>query len=77
MAAAEWPLATLTFDGDAAAGPVPRLFAENQELAREALESDPARAFRDIQRIMARFPVPENIPASQAMDFVSRPRYRK
>jgi hypothetical protein len=55
-------------------GPVPRLFAANPEEALAALISDEARAFRDLQRIMAKFFVPENIPLHKAWDFLNNIR---
>jgi hypothetical protein len=57
-------------------GPVPRLFAANPEEALAALNSDEARAFRDLQRIMAKFLVPENIPPHKAWDFLNNIRYK-
>ncbi len=71
---AEWDLTCNLFDGETALGPVPRLFAANPEEALAALNSDEARAFRDLQRIMAKFLVPENIPPHKAWDFLNNAR---
>jgi hypothetical protein len=73
---AEWDLTCNLFDGETALGPVPRLFATNPEEALAALNSDEARAFRDLQRIMAKFLVPENIPPHKAWDFLNNVRYK-
>ncbi len=70
----EWDLTCNLFDGETAAGPVPRLFAANPE---EALISDEARSFRDLQHIMAKFFVPENIPPHKAWDFLNNIRFFK
>ncbi len=72
---AEWDLTCNLFDGETALGPVPRLFAANPDEAHAALISDEARAFRDLQRIMAKFLVPENIPPHKAWDFLNNIRY--
>jgi hypothetical protein len=71
---AEWDLTCNLFNGETASGPVPRLFAANPEEAHAALISDEARAFRDLQRIMAKFFVPENIPPHKAWDFLNNIR---
>ncbi len=73
---AEWDLTCNLFDGETALGPVPQLFAANPEEALAALNSDEARAFRDLQRIMAKFLVPENIPPHKAWDFLNNVRYK-
>jgi hypothetical protein len=73
----EWDLTCNLFDGETAAGPVPRLFAANPEEAHAALISDEARSFRDLQRIMAKFFVPENIPPHKAWDFLNSIRFHK
>ncbi len=73
----EWDLTCNLFDGETAAGPVPRLFAANPEEALAALITDEARSFRDLQRIMAKFFVPENIPLHKAWDFLNNIRLPK
>jgi hypothetical protein len=50
---------------------VPRLFASQPDEARTALQSDPAKAFKDLQRILF---IAENIPATEAWSFVGNPR---
>jgi hypothetical protein len=62
------------FDGESARGPVPRLFATNPAEARGNLASDPARAHKDLQRIMARITINENIPAHAAFELILNPR---
>jgi hypothetical protein len=71
---AEWDLQTDYFDGATLNGPVPRLFAAQPDEARSALLSDPAKAFKDLQRIHSRLFIAENIPASEAWSFVGNPR---
>ncbi len=71
----EWHLSTEVFDGDILDGPVPALFATDVEEATAALTANPGKAFKDIQRILGRFFVPENVPADTAMDFIANPRY--
>ena len=71
----EWHLSTEVFDGDILDGPVPTLFATDVEEASAALTTNPGKAFKDIQRILGRFFVPENVPADTAMDFIASPRY--
>ncbi len=72
--AAEWDASTAMFDGESARGPVPRLFATNPAEARGNLASDPARAHKDLQRIMARITINKNIPAHAAFELVLNPR---
>jgi hypothetical protein len=45
---------------------VPRLFASQPDEAKTALQSDPAKAFKDLQRIHSRLFIAENIPATEA-----------
>jgi hypothetical protein len=71
---AEWDLHTDYFDGATLSGPVPRLFAAQPDKARTALRSDPAKAFKDLQRIHSRLFITENIPATEAWSFVGNPR---
>jgi hypothetical protein len=72
--AAEWETSTVMFDGESARGPVPRLFATNPAEAKDNLASDPARAHKDLQRIMSRITINENIPAHAAFELVLNPR---
>jgi hypothetical protein len=62
------------FDGETASGPVPTLFALNPPEALAALNSDPSRAFKDTQRIMAKLFIPENIPAHKSWNFLNNTR---
>ncbi len=71
----EWHLSSEVFDGDILDGPVPVLFATDVEEASAALTANPGKAFKDLQRILGRFLVPENVPADSAMDFIANPRY--
>jgi hypothetical protein len=63
------------FDGDVASGPVPHLFTNNPREAKAALSSDPARAFRDLQRIWSKFFIPENLAPGRSWDFLNNIRY--
>ncbi len=74
---AEWDLQADYFDGATLSGPVPRLFASQPDEARTALQSDPAKAFKDLQRIHSRLFIAENIPASEAWSFVGNPRQKQ
>ena len=71
---AEWHLTSDNFDGDTLLGPVPRLFAASPTEARTAIMADAAKAFKDVQRIHARFLASENVPAEEAWDYVGNPR---
>ncbi len=71
---AEWHLTTDYFDGSAVSGPVPRFFALNPEEAREAMYRDPAKVFKDLQRIYARLFVSEHVPDGEAWAYVGHPR---
>ena len=62
------------FDGEHVDGPVPWLFAASIPEARTALAANPDKAFKDLQRILGKFFVPENVPADVAMDHISSPR---
>jgi hypothetical protein len=55
-------------------GPVPRLFALNPDEAGANLSGNPARAHKDLQRILTRFLMVENIPPNLAFDFILGPR---
>ncbi len=72
---AEWDLTCDYFDGDWLNGPVPRLFALDPAAAKAALNLDPNKAFKDIQRIHARMAVSEHVSPEDAWDFVGNPRY--
>ncbi len=72
--AAEWDTSTVMFNGETARGPVPRLFATNPTEAKNNLSSDPARAHKDLQRILSRITINENIPAHTAFELVLNPR---
>jgi hypothetical protein len=71
---AEWALTTNYFDGAVLDGPVPRFFAANPTEARAALSADASKAYKDLQRIFSRLFITENIPASDAWNFVGNPR---
>ena len=71
---AEWHLTTDYFDGSAVSGPVPRFFAPDPDEAREAMSRDPAKIFKDLQRIYTRLFVSEHVPASEAWAYVGHPR---
>lgn len=69
-----WPLEATTFNGDSTAGPVPTLFAEDVEGASEAINSNPARAHADIQRLARVFYMPEILTPTEATQLVKKPR---
>ncbi len=46
-----WYLHAHMFDGDAAAKPVPILFAANPEAAAAAIEAEPAKAHFDLSKV--------------------------
>ena len=46
-----WYLHAHMFDGDAAAGPVPILFAANPEAAAAAIGAEPAKAYFDLSKV--------------------------
>jgi hypothetical protein len=71
----EWQLTTDYFDGDIFNGPVPRLFAPDPAIAKAAITSDPAKAFKDVQRLHARLFISEHVIADEAWEFVGNPRY--
>jgi hypothetical protein len=65
------------FDGDVACGPVPHLFAISPQDAKAAVSADPARTFRDLQRIWSKIFIPENLAASKSWDYLNNIRYPK
>ncbi len=69
---AEWHLTTDYFDSSTVSGPV--FFAPDPEEAREAMSRDPAKVFKDTQRIYARLFVSEHVPDSEAWAYVGHPR---
>jgi hypothetical protein len=73
----EWQLTTDYFDGDALNGPVPRLFAPDPAIAKAAISNDPAKAFKDVQRLHARLFISEHVIADEAWEFVGNPRYQR
>jgi len=42
--------------------------------ARKALKENPARAHRDVVRLVSKIIIPENVPASKALATVEKPR---
>jgi hypothetical protein len=72
---AEWRASSDLFDGEVAAGPVPRLFAEDPDKAKQAIENEPLLAFKDLGKIYRKFFVPENITIRDAISLVKKPRY--
>jgi hypothetical protein len=71
----EWQLTADYFDGDALNGPVPRLFAPDPAIAKAAISNDPAKVFKDVQRLHARLFISEHVIADEAWEFVGNPRY--
>jgi hypothetical protein len=62
------------FHGEAAAGPVPALFSEEAEAAKEALASNPQKAHQDVQRLNKIFFMPEHVDTEEATNLVKKPR---
>jgi hypothetical protein len=59
----EWQLTTDYFDGDVLNGPVPRLFAPDPAIGKAAIANNPAKAFKDVQRLYARLFISEHVIA--------------
>jgi hypothetical protein len=72
--AAEWPLQTPMIDRDVASSPVPHLFAIFPREAKAAVSLDPAKTFRDLQRIWSKFFLLENLAASKSWDYLNNTR---
>jgi hypothetical protein len=72
---AEWQLTCDYLDGDWLNGPVPHLYAPDPITAKAALDSDPLKAFKDIQRIHSRIPISEHVSPEEAWEYVGNPRY--
>ncbi len=71
---AEWPVCTDYFDGATISGLIPQFFVASPDEALEALNSDLAKAFKDLQCIYSRLFMTENILASDAWNFMGNPR---
>lgn len=69
-----WPLNTDLFDGETISGMVPTLFAENVEVAEEAINADPIKAHYDCQKLNRIFTVPESFSLKEATAFIKKPR---
>jgi hypothetical protein len=72
---AEWQLTCDYFDGDWLNGPVPCLFAPDPATAKTALDSDPSKAFKDIQQIHSRIYISEHVTPEEAWEYMGNPRY--
>jgi hypothetical protein len=62
------------FDGDVASGPVPHLIAISPREAKAAVSLDPARTFRDLQRIWSKFFILKNLAASKSWGYLNNTR---
>jgi hypothetical protein len=69
-----WPLASTMWDGDALAGPVPTLFAEDVEASQEAFLDNVAKAHSDLAKLYRAFFMPEHILVDDAADLLRKPR---
>ena len=69
-----WDLECEVFDGEKAAGPVPTLFSPNPGESLQALEDDPGKAHKDLQRMAKMFIMPEYVGAEEAMLLVRKHR---
>jgi hypothetical protein len=56
------------------AGPVPALFSKDAEASRESLDGNPARAHKDLQRVMKTLFMPELMDLEAAISLVKKPR---
>jgi hypothetical protein len=72
---ATWPAEARLFAGEDTAGPVPTLFTEDIEAAREAIENNARRAHQDMQRLMRMFLMPELVNLEEALPLVKKPRW--
>jgi hypothetical protein len=48
--------------------------ATNVEYCRHMRPTQIKKGYKDLQRILGKFFIPENIPADSAMDFLASPR---
>jgi hypothetical protein len=72
-----FPLTAYSFDGQAAAGPVPVFFSSNPEEAGKQLKLYPHLAHGYIQALVSRILVPEDLAALESMAYVQGPREGK
>ena len=74
MMLSSWDLECSLYDGETTAGPVPTLFAEEVEVAKEAITADPSKAHSDYLKIARTFFMPETIGIEDAVAMVKKPR---
>ena len=74
MVLSSWALDANLFEGDLTAGPVPTIFSEEVEAAREAINSGREKAHADIQRMARMFLMVESILQEEAAGIVKKPR---
>lgn len=65
------------YEGEATAGPVPTLFAEDPVASKESLLSGSDRAHADYQRLVKVFFMPENVTMEEAIGIAKKPRYNE
>lgn len=71
---ATWPMRCELFDGDLLDGPVPTLFTEDAEAAKNAISTAPEKAHWDIQKMLRSFILPEHVTVVEAAKIVKKPR---
>ena len=62
------------FEGDRVAGPVMSLYGEDPVASKGAIDRNPAFAYKDYQRIVRSFLMPELVDADEAMSLVKKPK---
>jgi hypothetical protein len=70
----KWPLQAILFDEQVLAGPVPLLFADDQDISRENMLADMGRLHVDINCINRAFFAPEYINLKDALALINAPR---
>jgi hypothetical protein len=72
-----FPLTANSFDGQAAAGPVPIFFSSNPAEAGKQLKMYPHLAHGYLQALVSRILLPEDLAALESMAYVQGPREGK
>jgi hypothetical protein len=70
----EWPLEVNMFDNEILGGPVPKMFAEEPEVAKENMLKDPVKLHADIVRVNKNFFAPEHVDLQEANAVLKKPR---
>ena len=70
-----WPITASIFDGDEAAGPVPSLFCDDPDAAKEAIAASVAKAHHDVQKISRVFFAGETVRLQDCQALLKKARY--